>query len=135
MHDQPPRPALGFTLIEIMITVVIVGILASIVYPSFLQQIRKGRRSDAVEVLARVMQAQERWRGENPLYGTLANIGVTSPSSGGYYSFTLSNNNATSYTLQLTGVGSQASDTGCSTLTVTVTGGNAAYSQPSCWSR
>ena len=136
---------LGFTLIELLITVVIVAILGTIAYPSFMQQIRKGRRSDAMSLAAQVMQAQERFRGNSPVYSTAptSDLGFTSTTStGGYYTMAITavGGNAASlnsgYVLTLTAVSgkSQASDTGCTSLTVTVSNGSPTYGQPSCWS-
>ncbi|MAA75199.1 MAG: pilus assembly protein PilE [Salinisphaeraceae bacterium] len=55
------RPAHGFTLIELMITVVVVAILASIAYPSYLNQIRKSRRTEAKTLLLETTNRQERF--------------------------------------------------------------------------
>lgn len=136
----------GFTLIELMITVAIVGILAMIAYPSFMDQIRKGRRSDAMDLAARVMQAQERFRGNSPVYSTAptVNLGFASTTStGGYYTMAITAPGGDAallnggYVLTLTAVSgkSQASDTGCTSLTVTVSNGSPTYGQPTCWSR
>ena len=43
----PRRPAAGFTLIELMITVAIIAILASVAYPSYRDHVAKGRRAEA----------------------------------------------------------------------------------------
>ena len=75
----------GFTLIELMIVLVIVGILAAVALPSFRDQIRKSRRADAIAELGRLQLAQERWRADRASYGTLANIGGTATMAGGYY--------------------------------------------------
>ena len=53
--------ARGFTLIELMIVVVIVGILAAIAYPSYQNQVKQTRRSDAQVALATIANQQERY--------------------------------------------------------------------------
>ena len=50
----------GFTLIELMVTVAIVGILAGIAYPSYQDSVRKSRRSDVEGVLLGLANAMER---------------------------------------------------------------------------
>jgi len=51
----------GFTLIEVMIVVAIVGILAAIAYPSYTEHIRKGNRADAQASLMQLSQFMERY--------------------------------------------------------------------------
>jgi type IV pilus assembly protein PilE len=130
----------GFTLIELMIVVVVVAILAAIALPSFMDSIRKSRRSDAFAALSAVQQAQERWRGNNASYASaLANtaasgsppngLGLPETTSSGYYSLALSDVSATGYTATATGVSgkSQAADGTCVRLRVQMAGGNIIY--------
>lgn len=75
----------GFTLIELMIIVAIVGILAAIAYPSYIQYVVKNNRLDAQEGLHTVQMSQERFRLREGRYAsTLVELGVTGTSRGLY---------------------------------------------------
>ncbi|KEI72831.1 hypothetical protein GV64_20770 [Endozoicomonas elysicola] len=68
----------GFSLIELMIALVIVGILVSIVFPSYRQYVVESRRSDGIAMLMWVMQQQERFYTEQLSYTTdLTQLGFT----------------------------------------------------------
>lgn len=79
MRSNSKKTGLGFTLIELMITVAIVGILAAVAYPSYVSQLAKGRRADARVQLATAQQWMERFYSENFNFATdTAGNGVTS---------------------------------------------------------
>lgn len=130
----------GFTLIELMIAVTVVAILAAIAVPSYMESIRKSRRSDATTSLAKIQLAQETYRLNNATYAaTPATLGLGTTSTEGYYTLAISGNSATAYTATATPVSgkSQAADTTCATITMTVSGGGGTVSNTpaTCWSK
>ncbi|BCV37466.1 MULTISPECIES: type IV pilin protein [Shewanella] len=128
------RPA-GFTLIEVMITVVIIGILASIAYPSYVQYIAKSTRSEAHAALMRLANLQEQYYLDNRTYATdMTKLGLNaSPfiTENGHYS--IASTGTADFTLTATAQGAQASrDSKCKTLTLTDAGIKSGASTE-CW--
>ena len=66
----PPERQSGFTLIEVMIVVAIVGILSAIAYPSYAEYIRRGHRADARAGLLQAQQYLERASTATGVYPT-----------------------------------------------------------------
>jgi type IV pilus assembly protein PilE len=114
----------GFSLIEVLLTCVIVGILAAIALPSYQKQIQKTRRSDAKSALIGAAGQMERYFTERSTYATatLGSGGVyAATTENGYYTLSLANLSATTYTLSATPAGAQTGDN-CGTMTYTEQG-------------
>lgn len=66
----------GFTLLELLVVLAIVGILASVAYPSYQDSVRQANRSDAIAELQSILAAQERYFLANREYATaLSSLG------------------------------------------------------------
>jgi type IV pilus assembly protein PilE len=131
---QLARAPRGFTLIEIMIVVALIGIIASIALTSYQSNARKTRRYAAQSCLMEQAQYMERYytSANNPMSYT----GAVLPSAtcqtnlASYYGFSLTST-AQAFSVQATATGAQTGDTGCTTLSLT----QAATRSPStgCW--
>jgi type IV pilus assembly protein PilE len=115
----------GFTLIELMVTVAIVGILAAIAYPSYIDYIIKSGRSEGVAAVMRVANLQEQYYLDNRAFATdMTKLGlVASPfiTEHGHYSVASAGTSA--FTITATAKGNQASrDSTCATITLTHAG-------------
>lgn len=122
----------GFTLVELTVVIAIIGILASVVYPSITAYVKIIDRSDGMDALLREAGRMEAYYMDNDSY-TGATVASAS-SKGGFYTITLSNQDDFVYLLTATRTPSTA-DPECLTLTMNQLGQKGATGSDvaSCW--
>ena len=144
----------GFTLMELMITVTIMGVLSAIVYPSYVKSVQKGKRADAKVELLHIAQLQESYFAQNMSYAdNLIRLGLsanTIDSKYNEYRITIadrmpsdcdgqSTSPCLSYRVDAIPSGSQIHDTECAKFTLSSSGkkGAGVSASPSqirkCW--
>ena len=127
------RRIAGFTLVELMIVLAILAALAALAWPTYQNAVQRSRRADAVSALTEIVQAQERWRANNPSYqATLTELpGTRTVSHDGHYALSLVDGTVTgsSYTARATASSGspQRHDGTCNVMQVVVAAGNLTY--------
>ncbi|MBB2496763.1 type IV pilin protein [Aquipseudomonas ullengensis] len=138
------RQQAAFTLIEMMVTVIILGILVSIALPSYQKYVLKAHRADAIALLNETAAREERYYAQNNSYvtsdGEMSNLGLRNngASDNAYYQLSLAEggDEDAGYVLTATVQGTQAADSECLDFTLNgagergVTGSESANT---CW--
>lgn len=113
----------GFTLIEVMIVVAILGIISAIALPSYTESIRKGKRTDAKVELLRIAQMQESYFVQNLSYAKI--LGATTATVGGLGLGATVTSEQQEYTIGITPIPSTCSGlagtTACTGFTLSAT--------------
>lgn len=141
----------GYTIFELMITVAIAMIIATIALPSFREQVAKSRRADAIIALTDLANRLEQYYGETNTFATATlatnnsatDVLMSTSSPQGYYTLSIlgsPDTTATTYTIKATrkSPGPQASDTRCGDYTLTNQGARAVSGSGTvaqCWPR
>lgn len=131
--------AKGFTLLELMIVVAIIGIITAVAYPSYQSYVQDTRRASAQADLLELGQWMERRMTVNGTYQTASAAMPALPFASSpkndandvFYTLTVAGT-ATQYTLTATPSGAQATDR-CSVMTYTHQGAKAATGATDCW--
>lgn len=128
----------GFTLIELMITVAVIGILASIAYPSYQRYVQDARRAEAKSALLDVAGAMERCRSANFTYANCASaeeILNARNTDLDFYTVAIDTDSTSRNAYALTATpdsGSAQSSDRCGTLTIDAAG-NRGANDDNCW--
>jgi len=147
---MPASNSKGFTFIELVIVVAIIGIISLVAIPTYQDSVRKTRRTDGIATALAIQVAQEKFRGSCPFYaqslgnanvcGTtaaLSTVQAPTVSNEGFYTLAILANSATGngYTVVATAAGPQVSDTACTPLTVVYSAANPAGTRgpAGCW--
>lgn len=137
----------GFTLIELMIVVIVIGILAAVALPNYWNSVMKSRRSSAQSALLDLASREARYYTTNNAYtadlGKLGypagatTIAVPDDNNNHFYDLAAPTLDAdgNGFTLKATPAGSQAKDTECATFTYTSLGvrDSTGTASTSCW--
>lgn len=138
------RAAKGFTLVEVLIVVAIIGLLAAVAMPSYQSYVQKSRRSDAKSALMDAANRQQQFLLNRGTYTTnMRDLGYAADpanSPDNFYQFDAAACGAgvpltRCFQLTATPVGSQAGDAGCTTFTLTSGGvrGATGTTPNQCW--
>jgi type IV pilus assembly protein PilE len=112
------QPSKGWSLTELLISLALMSVLATLALPVYQQQQRQARRGDGQAALLQLQMDQARWRSAHDSHtDTLGALGWTSDRSAlGHYQINITEASSDSYTLEAVAVGGQSEDRDCSPL-------------------
>jgi type IV pilus assembly protein PilE len=123
------RAASGFTLIEVMIAVAVVGILTAIAVPSYTNYVLRARLTEAFSALSATQPNAEQFWANNRTYVAAGTATFPLPANTTNFSYSLSNASSSAYTVTATGAGSVSDFV----FTIDQNGARATTGAPSGW--
>ena len=138
----------GFTLMELLIVVTIIGILGAIAYPMYTDQVIRGKRAEGRALLADSAAKMERWYSDCNKYPdtivstsnncTNSEIKMDSSSENGHYDLAITNVSGNQQQFTLTATPADFNDAECDVLSLTEAGAKSQSGtgdQHACWGR
>jgi len=123
----------GFTLLELLMVVIIIGILASIAMPQYFKTVEKTRSAEAFQILAVIRGSEMRYRAQNPLDTYTTNpaaLDVTVPTSTPQWTFVVANGTVSGADAVATRTITPAGCTGTTTIQIDLDAGGLCTSCP-----
>lgn len=102
LQNQPRKAHQGFTLIELMVVVAIIGILATIALPAYTDYVKRGKAAEATSTLANLRVQIEQYYQDNRTY-----VGFACNPTQKYFTYSCTTQTATAYTLNAAGKSSE----------------------------
>ncbi|BBW92157.1 type IV minor pilin protein PilE [Pseudoalteromonas sp. PS1M3] len=110
----------GFTLIELMIAVAIVGIIAAVAVPNYTEYVKRASRAEAASALLDAANKQEQYFVDNRAYSTsFSDLGIQSKTENGHFELTINVVNSNEFTITAKPIaGAVKGDADCTSLTI-----------------
>jgi type IV pilus assembly protein PilE len=122
------RPTPGFTLVELACVLVALALLAALALPSFVDSLRRARRSEATAALQQLQLAEERWRTDHASYTpALPDLGLPALTGSGYYAIAINAADDQGFTADANAAATQLADTSCRVIELVQAGGRVGY--------
>ena len=122
------RVSSGFTFAELACVLVALALLAALALPSFVDSLRRARRSEATAALQQLQLAEERWRTDHASYTpALPDLGLPALTGSGYYTIAITAADEQGFTADASAAATQLADAPCRVIELVQAGGRVGY--------